>query len=110
LDGNIWEERATGANAWLFAVTYGNKTIVATGENGAVLTSPDGITWTIADAVTDNDLMALTYTESKFWSVGKSGTVIVSSDGTNWQNIIGGNAGCLYGIAAFNSKAIAVGA
>jgi hypothetical protein len=41
-----WTERASGTSNWLNGVTYGNGLFVAVGEDGTILTSPDGVTWT----------------------------------------------------------------
>ena len=45
-DATSWTSRTAAANNQWFSVTYGNGLFVASGNNGGIMTSPDGITWT----------------------------------------------------------------
>jgi hypothetical protein len=62
-------------------VTYGNNTFVAVGRGGAILTSPDGATWTQRTSPTSNSLYGATYGNGTFVAVGYDGTILTSPDG-----------------------------
>jgi hypothetical protein len=47
----------------LFGVSYGKREFVFVGENGTILTSPDGIGWSSRDSGTSNILSGVTYKE-----------------------------------------------
>ena len=65
-------------------VQYVNRTFVAVGRGGLILTSADGTTWTSRTTYTSNDLYDVTYGNSKFVAVGLYGTTVTSSDGITW--------------------------
>jgi hypothetical protein len=51
---------------------------VAVGWNGAILTSPDGVTWTQRDSGTSNNLSGVAYGNGTFVAVGWHGTILTS--------------------------------
>ena len=55
---------------------------VVVGDNGTILTSSDGTTWTSRTSGTSNGLYNIFYGNSTFVAVGHSGTILTSSDGT----------------------------
>jgi hypothetical protein len=57
---------------------------VLVGQRGTVLTSPDGVTWTLRARITHQLLRDVAWSGSLFVAVGDSGTVITSSDGVTW--------------------------
>jgi len=84
--GTTWTLRNPGFGAFC-SVTYGNGTfvavgpgdnIVAVGEDGAILTSPDGVSWTARTSVTSNYLNGVTYGNGRFVAVGNFGTILTS--------------------------------
>ena len=56
------------------------------GENGTILTSPDGITWTSKNYGENKYFSGVTYADSKFFAVGHSATVLKSTDGIPWTS------------------------
>ena len=60
---------------------------VAVANEGYIITSSDGTTWTSRTSGTTNNLNGVTYGNSKFMIVGNSGTTLTSSDGTSWTSI-----------------------
>jgi len=71
------------------SVCYGNGLFVAVSNSGdRVMTSPDGINWTVRTAASDNDFWAsVCYGNGLFVAVGSGGgsdRVITSPDGINW--------------------------
>ena len=69
-------------------VTFGNNTFVAVGNNGTILSSSDGQTYSELDfreSGTIEDLNGVVYGEGNFVAVGTHGTILVSPDGVNWE-------------------------
>jgi hypothetical protein len=91
----------TSAN--LNAVIYNNSggKFLAVGDNGTILLSNDGTTWTsVGNGVTSSNLYAVANNGGGFIAVGANGAMLTSSDGTNWGNTgsFAGNT-TLYGIS-----------
>ena len=59
---------------------------VTVGDNGIILTSSNGISWTKRTSGTTKNLYGVTYGNSTFVTVGDNGTILTSSDGTTWTN------------------------
>ena len=70
--GSHW----TWRSGMLGDVTYGDGTFVAVG--GGILTSPDGVSWTVQDSGTDSPLSSVTYGDGTFVAVGWYGTILTS--------------------------------
>jgi hypothetical protein len=69
----------------LYGIAYGNNTFVAVGRNeGAILTSPDGGTWTVRPSGISNWLRGIVYGKTIFVAVGKAGTILTSQDRLIW--------------------------
>jgi hypothetical protein len=67
--GTTWTLRNLGSSS--SAVTYGNGLFVAVGEDGTILTSPDGVNWTAADlGDAQTQLWDVTYGNGLFVAVG----------------------------------------
>ena len=81
----------------LTSITYAGGMFVATGEDGAIITSTDGETWDIQSSGTSDSLGGAAWLGGKFWCVGNS-VMLNSTDGINWTNP---NTG-----AAFTGKSI----
>ncbi len=82
-----WTAR-TGADANLWNdIAYGNGTFVAIARNGTnkVMTSPDGVTWTMSSAASTT-WQSVTYGEGLFVAVA-SGRAMTSPDGVTWTSV-----------------------
>jgi hypothetical protein len=90
-------------------VTYGNGLFVAVGEGGAILTSPDGVSWTARTSGTGDWLFGVTYGNGLFVAVGEGGTILTSRDGVSWTARTSGTSNWLYGVAYGNGLFVAVG-
>ena len=75
--GATWTLRVPGINN-LNGVAYGNGTFVAVGSNGTILTSRDGVSWTVRTSGTANTLYDVTYGNGLFVAVGVYGTILTS--------------------------------
>jgi len=84
---------------------------VTVGDNGVILTSSDGISWTKRTSGTTKNLYGVTYGNSTFVTVGDNGTILTSSDGTTWTNkrTSSGTTKNLYGVTYGNSTFVTVG-
>ena len=91
----------------LSAVTYGGGLLVAVGEYGAIMTTPDLTTspWAVSRSPTNGDLSAVTYGNGRYVAGGAgggtSGMILTSTDGTNWfkQSWTNVNTRAIYGLA-----------
>jgi len=80
-----WHRRecpAQGAGLW--SVAYGNGLFTAVGDNGTVITSPDGVTWTQQAPPTTDNLGRAVYGNGLFLAAGSAGTLLVSTNGVDW--------------------------
>lgn len=89
------------------AITHGGGLMVAVGEYGAIITSPDPATspWAVSLSPTNGDLRAITYGNGVYVAGGigggNSGMILTSPDGTNWfkQSWTNNNTREIYGLA-----------
>ena len=80
-----WSLGTTPVDYWQ-SVTYGAGLYVAVGNNGGVMTSPDGITWTSRTTPT-NSAVSVVYGGGQFVVVSSdTSAVITSPDGITWTN------------------------
>jgi hypothetical protein len=116
-DGGVTlTNRTSTSGLELRGIAYGNNQFVAVGGYytaqpfgfycgpGAILTSPDGITWTSRTSGTFNELFAITYGNNLFVALGGDGlgfvTILTSPDGITWTpRDPSGATGELVGIA-----------
>ena len=131
-DGMTWAIRTPGVTTELRAVTHGNNMWVVVGgqisvfgipEEDALLTSPDGVTWTDRSAETPNfpaqSLHGVTYGNNIFVAVGWSlasqegFSIYTSTDAVNWQQqptgLFGINSMDLTAVGFGNGKFLAAG-
>jgi hypothetical protein len=78
---------AATATSKINALTTNGATTVAVGDNGLILTSTNGTTWTPATSVpsTANALRGVAVSNGIWVAVGDAGTVFTSSDGATWS-------------------------
>lgn len=107
VDGITWESHQTLGD--LFSVSHNGHMLVAVGDQGTIVTSPDGAAWnklpsfvnpeTWEGSPTSQDLNAITWTGTRFVAVGKDGVVIISTNGLSWTSSGPGGRKNLHGIA-----------
>ena len=93
----------------LSGVAWGNGQFVAVGGGGAVMTSPDGDTWTPRITRMRADLWDVAWTGGQFVAVGDAGTVATSPDGLLWSPFFAGTPANLKRLAWSGSRLVAVG-
>ena len=116
-DGITWTDRTATIGPYWASVTYGipltgqyagTGLFVASGLNSsstAIMTSPDGITWTVRSTPTTSYLLNIKYGNGYFVAVsvgsGGGGLPLISTDGINWtikQNTVANAWYLTYGI------------
>jgi hypothetical protein len=90
-------------------VAYGRDTFVAVGDNGAIVTSPNGAAWAVTDSGTHQGLKKVAFGDHTFVAVGANGTILTSPDGANWAVETSGDSGHLEGIVFGKNIFVAVG-
>lgn len=80
-------------------VAYGAGRYVALAHSGTIVTSPDGVSWTVARTFSGIPFEDLTFGGGKFVAVAATGVVATSADGLSWSfgNINPPNATPAYG-------------
>ena len=97
------------SKSWLHDVKYDNEKWILFGENGIILTSPDGGQWTAREPNTTNSINSATYNGSGWVAVGDNGTILNSTDGNTWINTMNTHNVNLHGVTWHESFWIAVG-
>ena len=106
-DGTNWIQ--LNSSRKLHGVTYGNGLFVAVGKKGAILTSPDGLTWTTRSVTSDSYIERIIWANNRFVGVGEAGLMVTSTDGISWSILPPVTASDLEGIAYGNGTYVAVG-
>ena len=76
----------TGAGT-LWNIAGGGGQIVAVGDNGTILSSTDGLTWTPRDSGTNAWIVGVTYGAGQFVAVADGGLILTSPDGVVWTPV-----------------------
>jgi hypothetical protein len=79
------------------------------GAAGAIVTSSDGIDWSVRDSGTANNLVGIGFGKNQFVAVGDGGTILTSSNGLQWimQNV--GATNMLSTVAYGNGSYVVLG-
>jgi hypothetical protein len=106
---DVWYLRASGTTNSLYGITYGAGLFVAVGDNGVVVTSPDGVTWTARASGITYPLRGVAFGNSTYVAVGMSGNILTSPDGSSWTARNSSITDNLFGIVYGNGIFVAVG-
>jgi hypothetical protein len=93
----------------VWSAAYANGTFAATTNQGKILTSSDGLTWTSQTVSSGTWLVSIAYGNGKWVAVGASGTILVSSDLKTWVNATAVTINKLNGVLYNGSIWVAVG-
>jgi hypothetical protein len=107
-----WFTVTSGTDNWFNGITFGNGTFVTVGAFGTILTSSDGVVWSLQTSGDTYHLYSVAYGNSIFIAVGFHGRTFISSDdGVTWRS--GGTAPSgaadLYGVTYGKGTFVAVG-
>lgn len=124
-DGTTWQTVASNTSSDLRAVALGTfltttgtgttatstttSIFVALGAAGTLVTSSDGVTWTVRSPISANRTNAVTF-GGQFVAVGNAGTIYTSVDGIVWVARVSGTTNDLTAIIRTSSGYTAVGA
>jgi hypothetical protein len=90
-DTSTWLLRESGLPDVLNDVAWDWRDLfIAVGEQGTIMTSPDGIAWTQQDSGTNADMHAITCDGWDCMAVGDSGTILFTQDGVTWTEVYDG--------------------
>jgi len=90
-DGITWNNvtRPSAGSVTTYNVTYGKGLFVATCDNGKIMTSPDGVNWTVRDTPLTGLIWKCIFAEGVFIAAGAfvsaQNKFIYSTDGITWQ-------------------------
>jgi subtilisin family serine protease len=109
-----WNRVSTGTDARLNDVAYdGTEGYIAVGDEGTILVSGDGSSWTTADSGSESSLRAVAYSGGRYIAVGGDyleGVVLESIDGDIWTDRTpAGLDSILYDVVWDGSRFVAVG-
>ncbi len=75
-----WATITSHTNDWFYGMTYGtvsgNNMFVTVGDSGTLLTSPDGVAWTLGSSGDTHHLFGVGYGNGTFVAVGTVGTIL----------------------------------
>jgi len=71
---------------WLVAVASAPTLLVAVGDNGAIYSSPNGVSWKRQNSGTTTWLRGVAAGAGNFVAVGEGGLILSSPSGTNWTS------------------------
>ena len=114
-DGITWTTQNIDTIWELYSVTYGNSRFVAVGDGGAIISSSDGMTWTIISRpnyIRGTSLTSVAYGNNQFIAVGiifGFGETLVSSNGSTWTSGSGGYPPRLHSVTCGKNQFVAVG-
>jgi hypothetical protein len=83
--------------------------LIATGQNGTILTSPDGAVWSAQNSGSSHWLNDVQWIDNLYFVVGDQGTVLTSPDASTWtdRGTITGKS--LFGAANDSGMLVTVG-
>ena len=93
----------------LHAVTWAQNKFVAVGDNGVVVTSPNGSNWMVRNTQTSKSLNGIAYGNNRFVATTWDDSVVTSADGENWNVSLVQSNVALEGIGFGNGTFLAVG-
>ena len=99
----------SGTKKFLTSIAWSGTQFVVVGENGTIITSPNGINWTSRTSGVTVLLNSVVWSGTQFVAVGNNGIIITSPNGINWTSRTSGVTDQLFGITWSGSKFVAVG-
>jgi len=85
MPGYDWERVSGLSNFTINKIIY-NGVFIAVGNGGSIITSQDGINWTVRNSGTTDNLNSIAYNNGVYVAVGAGGRIVRSTDGINWSS------------------------
>lgn len=99
-----------GFTSNLSSVTYSGQ-FVALGTDGSILTSPDGLDWTLAlNPVPSTGMNSIFFVAPLYVAVGDGGKIFTSTNLENWTQPDSNTVNDLYAVSLLNDRLVATGA
>jgi len=114
-NGVTWTFGSSGASGWLRGIIYNARTQLFTicGQGGALLSTPDGVSFTTLQSGTTSDLEAMSIrfptNSAEVILGGASGYLASSLDGVTWTPFLAPSGAHFRGTVMFNDTGVAVG-
>jgi hypothetical protein len=84
-DGTTWTKRSFGTPAATGKIRFDGAKFIAVGDDGVILTSVNGITWSTVIPATPGRIARIASSDTMIAATGSSkGTVLTSPDGAHW--------------------------
>jgi hypothetical protein len=99
-----------GADSGLTGIRYNGTQLLAVGQRGTILTSPDGTTWIARHSGTASTLVDAAWGAGRWVVVGLGSTILTSPDGVSWTARTSGTKDALQGIAWSGTRFVATSA
>ena len=97
---DAWVARPSGTTANLWSVAFAANQWIAVGEQGTILTSPDGTAWTTrSSGFLTRWIVSVGYGAGTWTAVGESGLILTSADAITWTPRTSGTTARLNGVA-----------
>ncbi len=95
----------------LHSVVWGQNQFVAVGDNGALVTSPNGTNWTAHNTQTAESIYSVAYGNGRFVAVTRYGTgrALTSTNGDNWESTMVQSNAAFFDVTFGNGTFFAVG-
>jgi hypothetical protein len=93
----------------IWGVTYANHTFAAVTNQGRLLSSADGVTWSSQTIDAGVWLLSIAYGNGEWVAVGDKGTILVSQDLKTWSSVASGTSNRLNGVLYNGTWWVAVG-
>ncbi|HMO66353.1 MAG TPA: hypothetical protein PKE47_14200, partial [Verrucomicrobiota bacterium] len=107
--GLEWQAAASGVTNALQGVAADAERIVVVGDEGAVLTSPDGTNWTARTIPGRPLLTSVAAHPGGYVATGRGGALFTSPDAVTWTPRATGTTNWLYRVRHFGGRLLAVG-
>jgi len=108
--GWTWTARTSGTTKTLEAVIHDGTRFVAVGDDGVIVASPDGASWSPLPGVSVPSLEGIAYGNGTYVAVASDGQILVSKDDANSWTAWDSGAAWLYDVAYGDGVFVAVGA
>ncbi len=104
--------RLMSHNGWretIRSIGFANGRTLLVGDQGLIVTTLDGNSWSILDPGVTADLNGVVYHAGQWVAVGEDGIVLTSADGVGWSEQNTSIAGHLNAVASGGTSLVAVG-
>jgi hypothetical protein len=104
-----WSEQVSGTSESLHDVLWAGGQLVAVGRSGIILTSPDGVAWTVRNTAGYGRLMSVARGDSLYVAVGTEGEIATSPDAITWTKRVSGTSNDFHSVEWVGGNFVAQG-